>query len=646
MKKSLLVLFSLLFFIVPVRASEAGRFPPQLLTFSAAKEQQVRQLAKDLNLAVPQVVSDFFKSAEQGDCAAVTNTIEQLGPQFLASFKDTNHVPSWIPFWQPMTEVESAYEAFAAGGTKYPLAFGEGIIQSIPAGSIYFGGSDSGRMLVTALCQDHAQGKPFFTLTQNALSDGRYMDYLRAMYGKQISLPTTNDVQAALEDYKADALRRLKHDEEFPDGPRQIKQGESVRLVNGELQMNNPVSVMAVHARLVKLMLERNPNREFYLEESYPLELIYPYLSPHGLIFQLNHAPLTALPVKDIEADHAFWTKECGTLLGGWLKPDTSVSNVCAFAEAVYGRKDRSQFSGDKEYVTNDFAPPAFSKLRVSIAGMYQWRLMNHPGAAEKVRLEAEADYAFRQAFALCPTSREALYRSVNFLLMESRIDDAIQMAGTACKLTPNDEQYENLLTQLKGYGEQMQMRKAAETVSPLSTNAASLSQETMSPARFREIVGMPGDAVPLAPQLAAVPFWTNAVVSNVMTYASGKVFREEMTQTARTVDGKYVVFIVQSKFYNQPMNSILTYNAKASALKVYGLYGNGPGGDIVTESTAVYDFAKKTYTITSSYGDGFKETTTGSYTDTEDSAKTVGYKEGVLFMTREVKTRPIVAGK
>jgi hypothetical protein len=466
------------------------------------------------------------------------------------------------------------------------------------------------------------------------------------MYGKQISLPTTNDVQAALEDYKADALRRLKHDEEFPDGPRQIKQGESVRLVNGELQMNNPVSVMAVHARLVKLMLERNPNREFYLEESYPLELIYPYLSPHGLIFQLNHAPLTALPVKDIEADHAFWTKECGTLLGGWLKPDTSVSNVCAFAEAVYGRKDRSQFSGDKEYVTNDFAPPAFSKLRVSIAGMYQWRLMNHPGAAEKVRLEAEADYAFRQAFALCPTSREALYRSVNFLLMESRIDDAIQMAGTACKLTPNDEQYENLLTQLKGYGEQMQMRKAAETVSPLSTNAASLSQETMSPARFREIVGMPGDAVPLAPQLAAVPFWTNAVVSNVMTYASGKVFREEMTQTARTVDGKYVVFIVQSKFYNQPMNSILTYNAKASALKVYGLYGNGPGGDIVTESTAVYDFAKKTYTITSSYGDGFKETTTGSYTDTEDSAKTVGYKEGVLFMTREVKTRPIVAGK
>jgi len=179
-----------------------------------------------------------------------------------------------------------------------------------------------------------------------------------------------------------------------------------------------------------------------------------------------------------------------------------------------------------------------------------------------------------------------------------------------------------------------------------LSTNAASLSQEPMTPARFREIVSTPGDAVPLAPQLAAVPFWTDAVVSNVMTYASGKVFREAMTQTARTVGGKYVVFTVQSKFYNQPMNSILAYDAKASALKVYGLYGDNHAGDIMTEGTAVYEFAKKTYTITSSYGDGFKEATTGSYTDTEDSAKTVVYKDGVLFMTREVKTRPIVAGK
>lgn len=178
-----------------------------------------------------------------------------------------------------------------------------------------------------------------------------------------------------------------------------------------------------------------------------------------------------------------------------------------------------------------------------------------------------------------------------------------------------------------------------------VSTNAASLNLETMTPARFREIVGTPGDTVPLAPQLAAVPLWTNATISNVITYASGKVFQEELTQTARTVGGKYEVFTVQSKFYNHPVNAILAYDEKASTLKVFGLFGDGYGGDIVTCGTAVYDYAKKTYTITSSYGDGFKETTTGSYTDKEDFAKTVVYKDGVLFMTREARTRPVASG-
>jgi hypothetical protein len=183
---------------------------------------------------------------------------------------------------------------------------------------------------------------------------------------------------------------------------------------------------------------------------------------------------------------------------------------------------------------------------------------------------------------------------------------------------------------------------RASETVA--GTNAASLNQETMTPARFREIVGKPGDAVPLVPQLAAVPFWTNAAISNVMTYASGKVLQETLTQTARTVGGKYEVFTVQSKFYNQPMNAILTYDEKPSALKIFGLFDDGYGGDIVTCGTAVYDYAKKTYTITSSYGDGFKETTTGSYTDKEDFAKTAVYKNGFLFMTREARTIPVTS--
>lgn len=425
-------------------------YPPQLAAFSALKEQQESQLAKELQVPLPAEVKDFFNSAHRGDYVALSNIVERLGAQLFAAHRRlTNVQPAWEPFWQPMTEVESAYEAFALGGTKYPLAFGEGIIHSIPAGSIYFGGSDAGRMLVTALCASHVQGKPFYTLTQNALSDGKYMDYLRTMYGKEISLPTTNDVQKAIDDYKSDALRR------YMQGL--LKRGEDVK--NGEVQLNGQVPVMEIHALLVKWILDHNPKPEFYYEESFPLEFLYPYLSPHGLIFKLNHEPLPALPKTDMDADRAFWSKQLAMMLGDWLKPDTSVSNVCFNVETVYREKDLSRFKGDKEFLTNDFARKAFSKLRVSIAGLYQGRLMKEAETENAKRLSLEADLAFRQAYALCPTSPEVLFRYASLLMAQRRFDDAILVVQTTLRLTPADDhfhdQYENLMTQLKQFRQQ-----------------------------------------------------------------------------------------------------------------------------------------------------------------------------------------------
>jgi hypothetical protein len=435
---------------LPMAGAPTNAYPPELAAFSAAKEQQESQLARELHVPLPAEVKDFFKAAHQGDLLTLSNTVDRLGAQLFAGYNSfTNGQPAWLPFWQPMTEVETAYEIFAQGGTKYPMAFGNGIIQSIPAGSIYFGGSEAGRMLVTALCVSQAEGKPFYTFTQNALSDGRYMDYLRAMYGKEIHLPTTNDVQKAIDDYKSDALRRY--------GQGQLKPGEVVQ--NGEVQLNGPVPVMGIHALLVKWILDHNPKPQFYYEESYQQELLYPYLSPHGFIFKLNHESLAALPQADMDADRAFWSNHFAIMFGDWLKPDTSVSNVCSNVETVYREKDLSHFTGDLEFLTNDFASKAFSKLRVSIAGLYQWRLMNGAGTAEASRLNREADFAFRQAYALCPTSPEVLFRYVNFLTAERRFDDAILIVRTTLRLTPADDhfydQYENLMMQLKQYREQ-----------------------------------------------------------------------------------------------------------------------------------------------------------------------------------------------
>jgi hypothetical protein len=445
MKKSIYLVGLSLLFVADLGFSQTNSYPSQLAAFRDAKDAQEQKLASELHVPLPPEVSNFFKLAHQGDVLAISNLVDHLGAQLFAGYSSfTNGQPAWLAFWQPMTEVETAYEIFAQGGTKYPMAFGEGIIQSIPAGSIYFGGSDAGRMLVTALCAKHAEGKPFYTLTQNALSDGRYLDYVRAMYGKQVYLPTTNDIQKATEVYKADALRRYRLG--------QLKRGEAVQ--DGEVVLRAQVPVMSIHALLVKVIVEHNPKQECYLEESLTTEAIYPYLSPHGLIFKLNHEPVAALPVAELAADRAFWSKQFATMLGDWLKPDTAVSNVCAFAETVYKEKDLSHFTGDREFFTNNFAPKAFSKLRVSIAGLYQWRLMNGAGTDNRGRLSGEADYAFRQAYALCPTSPEVLFRYVDFLMSQRRLDDAILIVRTTLRLTPADDhfydQYENLMMQLK----------------------------------------------------------------------------------------------------------------------------------------------------------------------------------------------------
>lgn len=465
--------------------------PPQLLKFSAAKEQQARQLAADFKVQVSPEIWAYFKYATQGDWPGLTNTYARLklrSGQYEGSVNDPT-VSS--PVWQTLIEVQTAFEAFARGGPKYPLAFGEGIIQAIPAGSIYFGGTDPGRGLVTALCESHAQAKPFYTLTQNALADSRYLDYLRSMYGSRIYIPTTNDSQNAFTNYLADVQQRHDHDENFPDEPRQMKAGEDVHMLGGRIQVSGQVAVMMVNALLVKNIFDHNPNCEFYVEESFPLDWMYPYLSPNGLIFKLNREPLPVLTTTMMDADHAFWTKQCSSMLGDWLKPQTPVSNVCAFVESVYVQKDWSHFTGDPGFVTNDFATKAFSKLRSSSGGLYQWRLASKTDAGDKARLRAETDYAYRQAFALCPVSPEAVFRYANFLLDQDRLNDAILIVRTAWRVDPENEKFVDLLSQLLNLRKQKHNNQSAEGLPDQERLQKLQTEAAANPTNFQNILAL-----------------------------------------------------------------------------------------------------------------------------------------------------------
>ena len=169
--------------------------PPPIADFITRKESQARALAKELDLKISKDVWAYFRTARSGDISAVTNAFERLKKRS-SQYEGSKDDPTvGTPIWQTVLEVELAIEAFEDSNPKYSMAFGKGVIESIPSGSIYFGGTDPGRGLVTALSRSHADGDPFFTITQNALADGRYLDYLRAMYGSKIHIPTADDSQ-------------------------------------------------------------------------------------------------------------------------------------------------------------------------------------------------------------------------------------------------------------------------------------------------------------------------------------------------------------------------------------------------------------------------------------------------------------------
>ena len=64
--------------------------------------------------------------------------------------------------------------------------------------------------------------------------------------------------------------------------------------------------------------------------------------------------------------------------------------------------------------------------------------------------MEQAADFAFRQALALCPYSPEAIFRYVQFLLSQNRRKDAVLVAETCHRIDPNNAQVAGLAEQLK----------------------------------------------------------------------------------------------------------------------------------------------------------------------------------------------------
>lgn len=378
---------------------------PLLRVFAAQKHQQTDELAAKLHLDVPPEAREFFKAAEAGDWSAVSNRFENIyrrtGPSQVSMQLPSLRNALFIP----IHETWGAYATFQEWDGRMLHKFVAGVLDSIPAGSVYFGGTPAGRFLIMAV-RDVARSPDVFIatpkfimtplrppwefiVTQNALVDSLYMSYLRLVYDDKLWVPTETDMQNAFQKYVTELQSRGRQSDES------ISTND-----DGKVQVSGVGGVMVINSIVTKMIFDNNRDKhEFYVEESYVIPWMYPYLEPHGMILKLNKEPLAQLDSAVVVRDREFWGALTEELLA------------------------------NRHFTGNEPSRKTYAKLRSAIGGLYAYRRMTN-----------EAGAAFRQAVALCPDSVEANFRLVQLYTENGRFDDAVAVLEQfQNRLSPSD---------------------------------------------------------------------------------------------------------------------------------------------------------------------------------------------------------------
>jgi hypothetical protein len=322
-------------------------------------------------------------------------------------------------------------------------------------GAILLAGTDQGRFLPTYMIFVESQAPPtaktrianypgsgsfdrrdVYIIAQSALADGRYLRTVRDHYGADrldpenpktltdlsageralfdfgwnhlgrdttyprdsIWLPKDDDVQAAIRQY----LDELRTRHPLP--------GEVVKIEGDRVSLQGATSVLAVDSYLTKAVFDHNKDQHtFYVEDSYTTPWMCPYLEPFGLIFRVNKEPIPQLTPGMIDRDRAWW-------------------------DALF-----EDLHNDPRFQRDEAAQRAFSKLRSSFGGLYAFRHM-----------VPEAEYALRQAIALCPESPDANFRLTQLYVELRRYDDARVVLEDFAKHNPSNLRIAELIESVR----------------------------------------------------------------------------------------------------------------------------------------------------------------------------------------------------
>lgn len=373
------------------RASQSTRETEQDLAYvtgivreyASQKQRQMETAASNEGFRVHDYYHRFFDGMTTGDEKAASNAytwISQRLDHYQRRPGDPEPDPDLKSSWQYVLDAHGIMAAVSHWTPRLLRVYANDILNSIPSNAVLFAGTDPGRFVLSAF-NDVIGANRLMIVTQNQLVDNLYMAYVRRLYGDRMSLPTMSDSAGAFQIYV----------EEVKSGKR--PNNSQLDIKDGRVCVEGVAGVMEINGILARMIFDRNKNnRPFFVEESYVIPWMYPYLTPHGFILRLNSEP-TPLTDAMVVADHAFWSD--------------------------YEKKLRDQ----KAFSVDTTAQKTYSKLRAAIGGIYAFR----------GRLE-DAEKAFEQARRLFPESPEANYRLVQeVLLRQKRFTDALRVINE-CK--------------------------------------------------------------------------------------------------------------------------------------------------------------------------------------------------------------------
>ncbi len=370
----------------------------KFLRFTRSRREVAREMARRKGVEVPDAVERFFDALESGNWSEINSQFASLSKSS-RQYEDSTSAdsPRLDPVWCAVLDAYGVAEQVHEWPAQKLLDYGNAILDSLRPGMVYVGGTDNGRWIPTLL-NETSDREPHVLITQNALADGRYVEYMNTLYGDRFATLTEADSQRAFQDYVVDAQRRLEHDMQFPDEPKQLRFGEEVTKVDGKVQVGGQVAVMAINEKLLQALMAKNPDLDFAVQESSPLRGTYADALPLG--------PLMELEARDGQDG---------------FTPERATQSL------DYWRGVAQQVFSDPEAMASTYTLKSYSHDTVSAANLL---------AAHNFLPEAEAGY--RLAVRLWPGNPESIGGLADLLARDGRDAEARQLIASFYKDHPD----------------------------------------------------------------------------------------------------------------------------------------------------------------------------------------------------------------